>query len=275
MSSKLSVHEEIKEQHQKTKDMTLKGKLSYFWYYYKIHALVAVCVILLVIGFIHQIVTDKPCAFYAILLNANHTPENTGISVLWADEFQTYAGIDPDAYQVNIDTSVTLYSDDNSQYDSANRMKIDARMIAGDIHAILADTENFENYARHESFYELNAIYTDEELAPYADYLYYTDAAAFSKDSGNTLDEMEAAAQRVYELTIDHGDPSTMEKPVAVGIRIPDTGNKLADSGYYAYLQDDDDSHIFQGYPEETVIGIPASVKEPQIVLKFLEYLMD
>lgn len=275
MSSKLSVHEEIKEQHQKTKDMTLKGKLSYFWYYYKIHALVAVCVILFTISFIHQIVTDKPCAFYAILLNANHTPENTGTSVLWADEFQTYAGIDPDAYQVNIDTSVTLYSDDNSQYDSANRMKIDARMIVGDIHAILADTENFENYARQESFYNLNAIFTDEELAPYADYLYYTDAAVFSEDSGNTLDEMETADQRVYELTIDHGDPATMEKPVAVGIRIPDTGNKLAESGYYAYLQDGDDSHIFQGYPEETVIGIPASVKEPQIVLKFLEYLMD
>lgn len=275
MSSKMSVNEEIKEQHQKTKDMTLKGKLSYFWYYYKVHALVAVCVILLVISFIHQIVTDKPCAFYAILLNANNTPENADTSVLWKDEFQTYAGIDPDAYQVTIDTSVTLTSDGSSQYESANRTKITALMSAGDIHAILADTENFENYARQESFYDLNAIFTDEELAPYADYLYYTDATAFDEESGNTVDEMEAATQRVYELTIDHGDPSTMEKSVAVGIRIPDTGNKLAESGYYAYLQDGDDSHIFQGYPEETVIGIPASVEDPQIVLKFLEYLMN
>lgn len=274
MSSKLSVHEEIKEQHQKTKDMTLKGKLSYFWYYYKVHALVAVCVILFVISIIHQIIKDKPYAFNAILLNANNTPENINTSVLWEDEFHTYAGIDPNAYQVNIDTYVTLVSDDTSQYDSANRMKIAARMAAGDIHAILADTEIFEGYARQESFYDLNAIFTDEELAPYADYLYYTDATAFDEDSANTLDEMEAAAQKVYELTIDHGDPSTMEKPVAVGIRIPDAGNKLAESGYYAYLQDGDNSHIFQGYPEETVIGIPASVKEPQIVLKFLEYLM-
>lgn len=94
----------------------------------------------------------------------------------------------------------------------ANRLKIDTRMAAGKIHAILADTENFESYARLESFYDLNDIFTDKELA---------------------------------------------------------------ESGYYAYLQDGDGSHIFQGYPEETVIGIPASVKDPQIVLKFLEYLMD
>lgn len=275
MSSKMSVLEEIKEQHQKAKDMTLKGKLSYFWYYYKIHTIVAVIVLIFVISYIHQIATDKPCAFYAILLNANNTPENADTSDLWEDKFQSYAGIDPDAYQVNIDTSVTLYSDDSSQYDTANRMKITARMSAGDIHAILADTENFEIYAREESFYDLTSIFTDEELAPYTDYLYYTDATAFDEDIGNTLDEMEAATQKVYELTIDHGDPSTMEKPVAVGIRIPDTGNKLADSGYYAYLQEDDDSHIFQGYPMETVIGIPASVKEPHITLKFVEYLLN
>lgn len=273
MSSKMSVLEEIKEQHQKAKDMTLKGKLSYFWYYYKVQTIVAVCVILFVVSSIHQIVTDKPCAFYAIMLNANTTGENVDTSVLWENEFQSYAGIDPDAYQVNIDTSVTLFSDDNSQYDTANRTKITARMAAGNIHAILADTENFEIYAREESFYDLTSIFTDEELAPYADYLYYTDAAAFNEETGNTLDEMEAATQRIYEQTIDHGDPSTMEKPVAVGIRIPDTGNKLAESGYYAYLQEE--SRTFQGYPEETVIGIPVSVEDPHLALQFLEYLMQ
>ena len=59
---------------------------------------------------------------------------------------------------------------------------------------------------------------------------------------------------------------------MAVGIRIPAAGNKLAESGYYAYLQEE--SRTFQGYPEETVIGIPISVENPQLALKFLEYLM-
>lgn len=273
MSSKMSVLEEIKEQHQKAKDMTLKGKLSYFWYYYKVHTIVAILVLIFIISFIRQFVTNKPYAFYAVLLNADNNPETVDTSFLWEDEFQTYAGIDPDSYQINIDTSVTLSSDGGSQYDMANRQKMTAMMHVGDIHAFLADTENFESYARLEFFYDLTSVFTAEELAPYADYLYYTDAAAFNENTGDTLEEMEAAAQEIYELTIDHGDPSTMEKPMAVGIRIPDTGNKLAESGYYAYLQEE--SRTFQGYPEETVIGIPVSVENPQLALKFLKYLMN
>ena len=207
MSSKMSVHEEIKEQHEKTKDMTLKGKLSYFWYYYKVHTIVAILVVIFIISCIRQIVTNKPYAFYAVLLNAENTPENIDTSFLWEDEFQTYAEIDTDSYQVNIDTSVTLSSDGVSQYDVANRQKMTAMMHVGDIHAILADTENFESYARLDFFYDLTSIFTDEELAPYADFLYYTDATAFDEDTGDTLEEMEAAAQEIYELTIDHGDP--------------------------------------------------------------------
>lgn len=273
MSSKMSVHEEIREQQEKTKDMSLKGKLSYFWYYYKIHTIVAVCVIAFVIGFIQQFLTNKPYAFYAVLLNAASTAENRDTSFLWEAEFQDYAGIDPDAYQVSIDTSMSLSSDGGSQYEAANRQKLAAMMQVGDVHAILADTETFESYARLEFFYDLTDLFTEAELAPYADYLYYTDAAAFDEDTGNTLDEMEAAAQEVYAQIIDHRDPSTMEKPMAVGIRIPETGNKLAEAGYYAYLQEGD--YTFQGYPSEAVIGIPISVKEPQLTLRFLEYLME
>ena len=31
------VHDEIKQQHMKTKDMSAKGRFEYFWYYYKVH----------------------------------------------------------------------------------------------------------------------------------------------------------------------------------------------------------------------------------------------
>ena len=42
------VHDEIKQQHMKAKDMTFKGRMEYFWYYYKVHTLVAV--LLLIFG---------------------------------------------------------------------------------------------------------------------------------------------------------------------------------------------------------------------------------
>ena len=272
MSSQESVVEEIREVQRKAfATMTFKEKLAYFWDYYKIHTIVAILVIVFVIGFIHSFLSNKPNAFYAVLFNAATTDENHDTSVIWADEFQAYAEIDPESYKVYIDTTVTMSAEGGSQYDMANQQKMTAMMQAGDIHAIVADTENFESYASLETFYVLTDIFSEEELAPYTDLLYYTDAAFFDADTGNTLEEMEAAQAEVYAKVIDHGDPSTMEKPVAVGIRIPNTGNKLSDAGYYTYLDEQD--YTFQGYPSETVIGIPLSVEDPKLALQFVNYL--
>ena len=148
-----------------------------------------------------------------------------------------------------------------------------AMMHAGDIHAIVADTETFEGYARLDYFYDLSSTFSEEELAPYADLLYYTDGAAFDAETGDTLEEMEAAQEAIYNMTIDHSDPSSMEKPVAVGIRIPQTGSRLGDAGYYDYIFEND--YTFQGYPSEVVIGIPLSVENPELTLQFLDYLFE
>lgn len=272
MSSQNSVIEEIREQQKKAfATMTPKEKLAYFWDYYKIHTIVAIAVIVFVIAFINSYRSNKPIAFYAVMLNADSYGDNAAVANTWSEGFMEYAGIDPAAYQVNIDTSVTISADGGDQYEVANRQKMMAMMHAGDIHAIVADTETFEGYARLEYFYDLKSTFSEEELAPYADLLYYTDGAAFDAETGDTLEEMEAAQEAIYNMTIDHGDPSSMEKPVAVGIRIPQTGNRLGDSGYYDYIFESD--YTFQGYPSEVVIGIPLSVEDPKLTLQFLDYL--
>lgn len=272
MSSQSSVAEEIREQQKKAfATMNFKEKLAYFWDYYKVHTIVAIGIIVFLISFIHSYLSNKPYAFYAVLLNAVDTEENRDTPALWAGEFLEYAGIDPESYQVNIDTTTDITADGGDQYEIASRQKMAAMMQIGDIHAIVADTETFESYARLENFYVLTDIFSEEELAPYADYLYYTDAADFDKETGDTLEELEAAQAEIYQRIIDHRDPSTMEKPIAVGICIPKTGNKIAEAGYYAYL--DEHNYTFQGYPSEVVIGIPLSVENPKLALQFLEYL--
>lgn len=275
MSSQNSVIEEIREQQKKAfATMTPKEKLAYFWDYYKIHTIVAIILIAFVIAFISSYRSNKPIAFYAVLLNANAMEDTAATTAAWNEDFMEYAGIDPETYQVYIDTSVTLSADGGGdQYEVANRQKMAAMMHTGDIHAIVADTETFEGYARLEYFYDLTEIFTEEQLAPYADLLYYTDGAAFDEDTGDTLEELEAAQEAVYNQVIDHSDPSAMEKPVAVGIRIPQTGNKLGDSGCYDYIFEGD--HTFQGYPSEIMIGIPLSVENPEITLQFLDYLFQ
>lgn len=274
MSSQNSVFEEIREVQKKAfATMTPKEKLAYFWDYYKIHTVVVIAVVAFVIAFINSYLSNKPFAFYAVMLNANALTDNTASASAWSEGFMEYAGIDPESYQVNIDTSIAISPDGGDQYEVASRQKMAAMMHAGDIHAIVADTETFEGYARLEYFYDLTAAFTEEELAPYADLLYYTDGAAFDAETGGTLDEMEASQEAVYNQVIDHGDPASMEKPVAVGIRIPQSGNRLGDSGYYDYIFESD--YTFQGYPSEIVIGIPLSMENPKITLQFLNYLFE
>ncbi len=272
MSSQSSVAEEIREQQKKAfATMSFKEKLAYFWDYYKIHTIAAICIVVFLISFINSYRSNKPYAFYTVLLNAADTEENRDTPALWASEFLEYAGIDPEAFQVNIDTSTDISADGGDQYELANRQKMAAMMQVGDIHAIVADTETFESYARLENFYVLTDTFSEEELAPYADYFYYTDAAAFDAEVGDTLEELEAAQAEIYQKIIDHRDPSTMEKPIAVGICIPDEGNKLAEAGYYTYLAER--NYTFQGHPSEVVLGIPLSVENPKLALQFLEYL--
>lgn len=274
MSSQNSVIEEIREQQKKAfATMSPKEKLAYFWDYYKVHTIVAIIAMIFVIGLVSSYRSSKPTAFYAVLLNADTYGDNAAAATAWSEAFMEYAGIDPEAYQVNIDTSIIISADGGDQYEVANRQKMAAMMHAGDIHAIVADTETFEGYARLEYFYDLTDTFTEEELAPYADLLYYTDGAAFEEDTGDTLAEMEAAQEAVYNSVIDHSDPSSMEKPVAVGIRIPRTGNRLGDSGYYDYIFEND--YTFQGYPSEIVIGIPLSAENPALTLQFLNYIMS
>lgn len=270
MSSQMSIHDEIKAQQQKTKDMTFKGKLSYFWDYYKIHTLAAILVTAFIVSFIHSYVTHKDYAFYAILINPMVYGDNTDTPVMWAEEFQEYAGIDPEEYQVYFDTSVMLSDDAGSQYDIANREKMMAMMQVGDISTIIADTETFESYAQFEYFYDLKSLFSEEELAPYKDLLYYTDAASFD-DVETDLLQNDQGQQAVYEKDIDHTNPASMADPVAVGICIPMENNKLADAGYYDYLKENNTT--FQGHPSQIVLGIPVNYQEPQYVLKLLEYL--
>ena len=264
----MSIIEEIREQQKKSlKNMSRKEKLAYFWDYYKIHTGVVIIVLALVSVFTYQFVTSKDYAFYATLINVRFNDTNYELSELWAEEFLEYAQIDSDKYQVAIDTSITMSTD--SQYDIANQEKMLAMMQAGIISAIVADTEAFETYAQNEYFYDLESLLTAEELEKYASYLYYTDAAAFADPNDDTFYDEEELTNPT-DFIINHRDPSTMKQPVAVGFILTED-NMLADAGYYDYLSNPE--YDYQGYPSDAVLGIPATNKEPELTIRFLEFL--
>lgn len=266
----MSVAEEIREQQkQALGTMNSKEKLAYFWDYYKIHVFVLIIVIAMVATFIYQYVTNKDYGFYASLVNAAITDQNQDLISEWAAEFQEYAGIDPKEYQVYIDTSVVLSEDMGSSYSVSSEEKMFLMTQVGTVNAIIAETETFERYSQLEYFYNLENVLSPEEIEKYRPYFYYTDAATFDTGDDDTFYE-SSERKDPGALTISHRDPSCMEQPVAVGI-ILTSDNKLADAGYYAYLANDE--YNYQGYPSETVLGIPSTCKEPELTVRFLEFL--
>ena len=268
MSVHSSIHEEIKEQQQKTKDMSTKGKLSYFWYYYKVHTIVVVAVITIVGMFIHQFITNKDYAFYASIINADYSnlEENQ-----WGPEFEEYADIDTEEYQAYIDTSIMLTDDDSSQYSMSNTEKMLAMLQTGIIDVIVADTETFENYAQYEYFVNLEEVLPEDVLAKYEDCLYYTDMATVDTGDDDTF-YTESELENPADLVINHRDPSTMENPVPVGI-ILSKGNKIMDAGCYDYLAEAQTT--YQGYPSEAILGIPVTSTKLDTVLKFLTFMEE
>lgn len=268
----MSVAKEIREEQKKAlSTMSTKQKLAYFWEYYKIHTFAAIFIIVIAVSLIRQYVTNKDYAFYAVLINAASTESGYGLNEIMNEEFLEYAQIDPDEYRVNIDTSITLAESIDVEYTIANQQRLVAMLMTGDISAFVADTETFETYAQSEFFYDLESLFSDGELQKYSAYFYYTDAADYDYVS-DTSPDTESTQEDPAALIVNHRDPSTMEHPVAVGIILAED-NKIADAGYYSYLAEA--GQEYQGYPSEAVLGIPATYKEPELVLRFLEYIFS
>lgn len=215
------VRDEILEQQKKTRDMSLKGRLAYFWYYYKIHLLVIVCVTAFVVTFIYNIVTARDAAFTGMMLNA------AGLdSVELSDAFAEYAGIDTQTYDCSLDTQSTLSYMQMSETDLATSQKLAAQIQTKELDAAVFDSIPFNLYANNGVFADLRTLYSAEELENYD--LYYVDYAEIKRadadssyenknqldfDDPNVFTEEAIAAEAE-----SHRHPEAMEEPVPVGI---------------------------------------------------------
>lgn len=268
MSSQSSLYGEIREQHQKMKDMSLKGKLEYFWYYYKIHTFAVIAGIILAGTFIYQLATNKDSAFYSVLISSDTyvTDQQT-----WDVDFAEYAGIDTDKYSVIFDTSFIFTSNNFTDYTMSSMEKLVAMASAGMIDTVIADTATFEKLARSEFYLDLETVLPPEMLEQFKDCLYYTDAAAFDTGDDDTFQSLDELPNP-EEYTIDHHDASSMEKPILVGISLPKE-SKIMKAGCYDYLEAN--GTTYQGYPSEAVLGIPATTEHLDTIIQFLNFLME
>lgn len=171
MAAGNSVNDEIREQHQKLKDRPFKEKLSYFIDYYKVHVIVTILVLLLGGNLIYTIVTQKDIALYTICINS--LPSNNIDTYI--SEFETFAEINTEDFEVNIEPAFSLDLDGGDMYSIANVQKMIAMISAMELDSVFTDQELLEYYGKEASYADLSTILPEEILEEYSDSLYYMD----------------------------------------------------------------------------------------------------
>lgn len=252
----MAIYDEIREQQQKLKGKSFKEKLGYFWDYYKVHTIVALIVVLLGGALIRDIVTSKEEAFSATLLNAYGSE---GQSSFQAD-FAEYAGIDTEIYSCYIDTTSTLNYRMTSEVDLAIFQRLVAMAQSGSLDVVTGDLMPFTHIAGTGMFLDLRDVLTDEEYARYEPYFYYIDGVLLEDDDDATYDS--DGSTDFIDTNIDHTDPSSMKKPIPVGIYLSDSA-KLEEYGCYTFNE------------ETPIFGFLFSSKRLETARQFLQYLTE
>ncbi len=257
------VNDEIREQQRKTKDMTLKGKLQYFWDYYRYHTLAAVFITFMAVSLIHNVVTAKDYIFNGIMLNA-YSLSSQSIETAFAE----YAGLDTEKYECFIDTSSTMSLDNHTEYEMATGQKIVAMIQTRDLDAVVFDSEMFNNYSYNQMFCDLRNVLTEEELARHKDNLYYIEYAEIRKmeeDSDYICPELvtpydDRTPEGVAAEAEKHRHPENMEEPVPVGIYMADSPFAVKSNSYF---------HVIP------IFGIVTSSERYDTARQYLEFLWD
>jgi hypothetical protein len=224
----MAIHDEIREQQKKLKGKTFKEKLGYFWDYYKVHTIVALIVVILGGALIRDIVTSKEEAFSATLLNAYGSEGQSRFE----NDFAAYIGIDTEIYSCFIDTTSTLNYKMTSETDLAIFQRLVAMAQTGGLDVVTGDLMPFTHIAGTGMFLDLRDVLTDEEYARYEPYFYYIDGVLLEDDDDDVTYDSDGSTDFI-DTSIDHTDPSSMEKPIPVGIYLPDSA-KLKEYGCYA-----------------------------------------
>lgn len=158
----MALQDEIKQEHKKVKDMTIKGKLKYFWDYYKIHTIVGIIVAFGLVIFVRDIIRgNRPVYLDAIMINTilDYNDPNT-----IGDDFAEYANVDLDVYNLSIDSSASMALEGGDQMSMATAQKIMALFQAKSLDVLVAPEEIIDFYSSEDVFGDMNNYLSSDKI---------------------------------------------------------------------------------------------------------------
>lgn len=235
----MAFKEEWQKEKKKLSRMTLGKKLEYLFEYYKLWIFGTLLVIGLAVSIISTVVSHKPSAFYAMMLNAGSGNGSVNPEEL-AKTFGTIAEIDLSQYDVTIDASENYDPNAHSEFTMAMTARISGLFAAHGLDVMVEDPTVFYYYVANGAYLDLRKVYTEEELKAFGDKLYYVDEAVIERVNQQTdqalasgdVPETLGTPTLISREEFKAPDPSTMEKPVPVGLILRESP-KLASWGYY------------------------------------------
>jgi len=135
--------------------------------------------------------------------------------------------------------------------------KLMVLIAAGDMDCILTDIHSLENYAYQNVLYDMRDFLTDEEYEKYKPFFYYVDRGII-----DAKEDADLKHNYDYDPTYPENpyDPTTMQDPVPVGIRLIEHPELERD-----FIFTDD---------KNLVVSFLINTKHLDTCKQFLDYLM-
>ncbi len=153
--------EEKNSLRQTFRKMPLKEKISYIFYYYKWHMIIAAALLIFITSITYGIMTTKKVVFDAVMINSNVTaPDSPPIMEDFAKKQNNW---DPQKECMTIDY-IDLDVEMQDQATLATEQKILAMIAAEDMDCMIAPKNVIDKYASAGAFTDLRELISEEKL---------------------------------------------------------------------------------------------------------------
>lgn len=161
-----NIHDEVKEQRKKLKELTFSGKVQYIWEYYRVPIISVILAVLFAGSLIYSIIRnnyDTVC--FIAVLDGKMTGYQDDTDIL-STGFTEYLGIDGKKEQVDLSYTFSLEEKEMDQEAAVSANKIYTYASTSSLDGYLSEREYIDYFCtdRNIFFTDLRDIFSAEEL---------------------------------------------------------------------------------------------------------------